>query len=1282
MSASQTRQYRDNELANARNRLNQNEAELGQANSNQMSAQQRLDSLATRISDFCRDIQTLINTQNVEAINAELVAKTNVALFQKQIDDAISSINTNTDKKADANGTLPNALSEIQRANQLLQEYKKRVEDINQQISSGEVNYQKPTPVVSSDKEEEAKKKAKLLMAERDAASMKLQSIDEQLFVQQQYISKLTTDLETERKIIAELSCDNAAVSAAILESEQKCKHNIDRFAADFNEQLNANIAASGFSAFAAWDTSGDSEIRGQSLLRCLVSHVRGLLRPCLIGDDPDVIFAAGDVSDVQKSSVENLVKKFLQKYPPNEMSGSTAYDLASALINEEFSADATFQQISALEIRSSSNNSDGASVFIQSLLKRPAANVLLYDASESSNSNFVELRPLSTSDAIDAVEFLKTLSRYASSSWSLDSLVSFLANLLMRKPVGEATIEELGESIRSVQAMHGNVELTANRLQEAINPVVADYNNPNYKLDPVTQLGLRLMDRLFGTRTAILQAESSHIDSTSDELVLLSTGINTALQNFIDKLSRAAMHFLQNEIQRRRDAILSGSESALSGETADRISELNSAIDQQTAAVESKKAELRKLASLMDNKDKQAARVAAVTDELKRVQERIEKLSNINTEKLAELSKLRENMNQVNAEKEKLLSDIQFRRDEIAKLKSEQASVERKLSLARDAADEAAKLYNSAQVDVRTLQAKLETTQKLLSDSKAELEDVTRWSAFVKAIRDAINTDFDVIRMRAKLTKEYQDVRRGNTNDVFPWLSRSLPKLSDEANYWASRNNALWASDVCSKVLDDKLYSNPNLSLQIGVAFTISGPSLSYSEVLQLFRGWAVARLEPLGLALDKDDKVYVKVPAVVPGFITAAMPEPLQALFANRIQRFYRHKQVKPGNTNKHWNDQLRAPGLKAAAYYTEMVDAGYGANLMDVLLAFAPTVEILTGFNFLIDVDVKLPGINFYVTCAGNVRVDANITIDTSAANQPKLRFNKARNGSDPDYKINDEKSYGRDGDDGLDGFAGFNGGHITIRAQGSIIGGGAVTVKTHGEKGHDGQIGGDGDAGHKGYPVPNADAPDTSIWYRYMTVGISRYPGQDQNRLFPPEGGYPNELSGNGGDGGISGLGGEGGEGGDVNIVDSEQKLSVPHGGGDSEHRLKDRLLIRISSVNSEIGKDPSGSRGGPGGQPGQRGLDKVKSKSSFWVKTRSTVCTIDVDSKEFQNAFEESDWINYVFHPFGLIFAAATASRRYHGEQFNQSFGWTRAVGEALQCNAQCSKNNGKRSGLE
>jgi hypothetical protein len=1011
------RQNADSNLAGARSENDLNERNLVQANVDQTTAQQRLDGFSSQILGLCKEIQNMINSQNVEAINAELAAKTNVASFQKQIDDAVTSIATNIAKKTDASGSLTTAQSEVQKATLLLTEYKKRLEDINQQISSGEINYAKPNPVDSSSNEEEVKNQAKGLIAERETALKKLLSINEQLYQQQAYISKLTTDIECERQIIAELHRDPAAVSAAILEAQQKCKRDIDHLAADFNEQLNANIAVAGFSTFAAWINDKNIEIRGQSLFRCLVGHVRGLMRPYRVGDDPDVVFAAGDVSDIQKSSVENLVTKLLKKYPSSEMSSSTALDLAVALINEEYSVDATYQQISALEVRSSINNSDIAPAFIKSLLKRPSANILLYDASDSSHSGFVELRLLSTSEASDAVQFLMTLSRYASSTWALNSLVTFLVNLLLQKPVGDATIEEIGESIRAVRAMQGNIELTANRLQEGMKPILANCTNPNYELDAVTQLGLRLIDRLFGTRTAIIQTARSHIDSTSDELILLETGIDTALQSFIDKLSPMAVNFLRTEIQRRRDAVLAGSEITLGGEKSDSISELNSTIDQQTEALKSKEAELRKLESLMDNKDKQNARVVIVTDERRRIEERINQLESLNTQKLAELDKLRQSVSNVHAEKETLLRDIQARREEIMKLKSERASVERKLSLARDAAEEAAKMYNAAEAEIKSLQAKLETTQKLLDDSKAELEEMIRWSTFVKAVRDAINTDFDVIRQRSKLTNEYRDVRRGNINDVFTWLCQSLPKLSNEANYWASHKNALWASDICSKVLDDKLYTNPNLSLLIDVAFMISGPSLSYSEALHLLRGWAVARLEPLGLALDEDDRVYVKVPAVVPGFLTASMPGPLQGFFASRIQRFFLHKQDKPRSTTKHWNDQLDAPGLQAAKYLTEMMEAGYGANLMDIVHAFAPTVEILTGFNFLIDTDVKLPGINFYVTCAGNARMDADVTIDTSAADQPKPKYSIARNGSDSAYKISTGLPYGRDGDDGL-------------------------------------------------------------------------------------------------------------------------------------------------------------------------------------------------------------------------------------------------------------------------
>ena len=196
-----------------------------------------------------------------------------------------------------------------------------------------------------------------------------------------------------------------------------------------------------------------------------------------------------------------------------------------------------------------------------------------------------------------------------------------------------------------------------------------------------------------------------------------------------------------------------------------------------------------------------------------------------------------------------------------------------------------------------------------------------------------------------------------------------------------------------------------------------------------------------------------------------------------------------------------------------------------------------------------------------------------------------------------------------------------------------------------------------------------------------------------------------LVGNGGDGGISGLGGEGGEGGDVNFFDCKQPHSIERGKGDIEHHLTNGLLIRISTVNNEFGKDAPGSKGGPGGKPGQRGLDEVKSTPSFYHGTDSTVCTIDADSDEFNNAFEEFGWLNLVFDPIsfisrfcgpqlmlyqafrlvgnelgmhspgsrngpgcqpvqsglgGFIWGAATGSTVYFGEIYNRSFGWTRS----------------------
>ena len=114
---------------------------------------------------------------------------------------------------------------------------------------------------------------------------------------------------------------------------------------------------------------------------------------------------------------------------------------------------------------------------------------------------------------------------------------------------------------------------------------------------------------------------------------------------------------------------------------------------------------------------------------------------------------------------------------------------------------------------------------------------------------------------------------------------------------------------------------------------------------------------------------------------------------------------------------------------------------------------------------------------------------------------------------------------------------------------------------------------------------------------------------------------NEFSGPGGDGGQPGAGGQGSSGGEVILMDKANpkvhilpETSRPVAIGATLNQDDDRgtksvqFGSRIELVTLRDGEDGALAtgvgRGGAGGDPGERGIEKVLNKQNFWVTTKT------------------------------------------------------------------------------
>lgn len=1029
--------------------------------------------------------------------------------------------------------------------------------------------------------------------------------------------------------------------------AELQKKDSLQQAIAKAAEQLKAVLTFAGYNMEGTWTGAIGEEII-VPVIRLLVADVKGLsTRVEVPRHASEMLYEqlpGSEIAQIDIDSVERITHKL--KTAIQENSGSLASADAATLlqavelqVRSEFASDLDVKPPSCILVN---NCGPVGGAWQNSILNKSKTTEMrliyqcnaLYETANAS-SDWMLLTSKAEQTSTPAEDLMSDLVDAATMDWALQACSRYLVeSWLKHSSLRLANIEELGNLINKFEDLRTNPDKSVSELG------IFRQNADSVNEDPSFTVGKNLIDRILAIRTAVLDLEKTVVDAAEMDIVSLAQSTQSNFDRFNKALAHSSIEFISSELVRRKTAILSGNTSELGGAAFGEAAALQKQIEGQQLAIDEAQERLQKLKDDQEAALDNARATANVRETFMRnLNENISRRATELSEKNTELATALQDHESTEAEILSKLEDSSKLRQEIDVLSSQRDQYQNKVDQAQLAVAAAEQDLNRGEGEVEVLdirKAYLEATKQTAED---QLESLREWITFTGDIALQLKENHTAIIQRSAMAKEYKPIQVEQINqEMFTLVGKYFPFLNPAATKFAASNDSLKNLDL-RQALDQHLVQYPSLDYQpktsaVPGIFTVQGISLSYLEVEEALLSFVTERCSRAGLIFGTDGKMKARDDYSISTCKSASIPLPIRDLIKDRVMRYFNPNIT---GAQKSWDEMLQRQFGAAAALLAEM-KSHCGITKMDVLRAYANTVEIVVANVFIIDKSATLPGINLFVTAGGDIHVQANCEINTSPA-AIQLRHSEAKDGKD---YASDPAPNGREGDDGQNAPPGFNAGHVTLNANGSLTWDDAsLRIKAIGSPGADGQDGGNGDKGRVGLRGKDGSPEDTDGWgNRQVSLAWTRYPGCDNDGNPSTQQSRINELSGPGGDGGEPGAGGQGGGGGEVILIDKENpKVSIlPEEsrpamiGGASSSEDEDQgtsvqfgnFMTLVTLRNGRDGKLATGvGRGGSGGDPGERGIEKVYNKQHFFESTKT------------QTGYIGPDWAQgLVHHLFG------------------------------------------------
>ena len=909
------------------------------------------------------------------------------------------------------------------------------------------------------------------------------------------------------------------------------------------SEQLKAVLTFAGYDTEGTW-AGVTGEAISAPVLRLLVADVKAQTSNVEIRRRPPQKsyeqLPGSEISQTDVDSVERITQKLQAALQESNDSmdsadAATLLEAAELQVRSEFSADLDVKPPSCILVNDCGPE---GGVWENSILSKSTVTNMrlvfqcdaLYEATNAS-SDWMLLTSKLEGSSTPVEELMSDLVDSATMEWALEECSCYLVeSWLKHKSLKLAKIEELGNLITKFEDLRTNPVKSVSELGIFRQPARSSTDDTSFII------GKHLIDRILAIRAAVLELEKSIVDAAEVEIVSLAQSTQLSFERFNKTLIHRAIELVSSEIVRRKTAILAGDTAELGGAAIDESSALETQIESQQLAIDAAHERLEELKEEQRAALNEAETTARIWETAKNnLTEKIRIQEASLATKNAELAAVLQDHEATEAEILRQLQDTKKLRDEIDVLNSQRDQYQSKVDQAREAVAAAEQDLNRGSGELKLLGIKKKNLQATKQAAEEQLASLKQWMIFTRAIAMQLKYNHTAIVQRSAMAAEYKSLQGNQVKqEMFALVAKYFPSLKTDANNFAASSDSLKKLDL-RQALDQHLLEFPSLdympkSSTAPGEFTLQGNSLSYTEVEEALLTFVTERCSHAGLVFGEDGNMKAHDASSISSLQSTTIPLPVRELIKDRISRCF-NPNITGGLLS--WDEFLQRPYDQAAETLAN-VTSYCRISKMDVLRAYATTVNIVVANVFVIDKSAKVPGINLYVTAGEDIHVQANCELNTSPA-AIQLREAKAKNGSE--YTSNPSPN-GRDGDDGLNAPPGFNAGHVTLNAHRNLTwDDSSLRIKAIGSVGVNGQDGGDGDKGRVGIRGKDGTPEDTTGWgNKQLSLAWTRYPGCDNDGGRSTDASRINELSGPGGDGGQPRVRGQGCSGGEVILTD--------------------------------------------------------------------------------------------------------------------------------------------------
>ena len=506
-------------------------------------------------------------------------------------------------------------------------------------------------------------------------------------------------------------------------------------------------------------------------------------------------------------------------------------------------------------------------------------------------------------------------------------------------------------------------------------------------------------------------------------------------------------------------------------------ISKREAELVKKNKEIEQKKEQLKLLEESRKKQDDELNdEIKKLREELKKKEDEFKQVQGASGAQKAKADQLRNEMKNINTK--------------LNELKTNKDNLEKKRNELKDCIAEAIKERDNLEKEKVKFEVEKKAKENEIKELKTEVVGLTLWIKFIQNIYKELLINQELFKKRMEIREKLQNAQ--SLTEMYKAFVQinELKQFADSKLEEIAGENSAKVREIFENTFKNIL-AEPNIisyrDKSDNPVAELSGININYSEIEPILRAHIEQELKKSNYLklieiLDTNNNVIDRVLTVNNDKLY--FKEILNNQNICRELKDLIDRQLKCNFLIKNRNDLVNgklsdrnevaeydeANLIKSFVKLGEMNAKSVLDNLKlsfnQLLKCYASTIKIIAGNNIYIDKDsIEMRGINIGMVAGQDIFLPTGFKIDTSGDNgfEFNTKFKQAYGKIETAEKLVE----GESGVDGFDGLCGENGGHIYIKAEGSIVNLNQIdSLKYSGGKGATGQQGGIGQKGGAG------------------------------------------------------------------------------------------------------------------------------------------------------------------------------------------------------------------------